>query len=152
MKRLIVINNRQLFDAEQTRSSCESRNFSFGTRYRRPKMTWKEELNLLTMFHEKNVGFLDRKGNINSNLNVMKEEEDEKKTESEEEAKYVKIKSLGRGRKIPSGNEELFIAKVIEETLGVSHRSESMFSQEVHQPSAARRRSYSPAGHRLPGG
>ena len=90
-------------------------------------MTWKEELNLLTMFHEKNVGFLDRKGNINSNLNVMKEEEDEKKTESKEEAKYVKIKSLGRGRKIPSGNEELFIAKVIEETLGVSHRSESMF-------------------------
>ena len=90
-------------------------------------MTWKEELNLLTMFHEKNVGFLDRKGNINSNLNVMKEEEDEKKTESEEEAKYVKIKSLGRGRKIPSGNEELFIAKIIEETLGVSHRSESMF-------------------------
>ena len=90
-------------------------------------MTWKKELNLLTMFHEKNVGFLDRKGNINSNLNVMKEEEDEKKTESKEEAKYVKIKSLGRGRKIPSGNEELFIAKVIEETLGVSHRSESMF-------------------------
>ena len=78
-------------------------------------MTWKKELNLLTMFHEKNVGFLDRKGNINSNLNVMKEEEDEKKTESKEEAKYVKIKSLGRGRKI------------IEETLGVSHRSESMF-------------------------
>ena len=90
-------------------------------------MTWKEELNLLTMFHEKNVGFLDRKGNINSNLNVMKEEEDEKKTESEEEAKYVKIKSLGRGRKIPSGNEEFFITKIIEETLGVSHRSESMF-------------------------
>ena len=90
-------------------------------------MTWKEELNLLTMFHEKNVGFLDRKGNINSNLNVMKEEEDEKKTESKEEAKYVKIKSLGRGRKIPSGNEEFFITKIIEETLGVSHRSESMF-------------------------
>ena len=90
-------------------------------------MTWKEELNLLTMFHEENVGFLDRKGNINSNFNEMKEEEDEKKTESEEEAKYVKIKSLGRGRKIPSGNKEFFITKIIEETLGISHRSENMF-------------------------
>ena len=75
----------------------------------------------------------------------MKENDEEKKTESEKEVKNAK--ALGRVEMKNLSSPRLLKRLWVSPT-----EVKACFSQEVHQPSAPRRRSSSPAGHRLPGG
>ena len=83
-------------------------------------MTWEEELNLLTKFDDENVGFIK--------LEHVERDEELSGLEKDENQEYSKeakdIRTLGRGRRIPSQKELYFITRMIEETLGCAHRNE----------------------------
>ena len=80
------------------------------------------QLELLTRFHVSNIGFSD--------LRMMMKEQDDQPNIKEEKVAVGGRKNVGRGRKFShySQDDDFFIAREIENTLGRAHRAESIFN------------------------
>ena len=92
-----------------------------------PGMTWEEELNLLTKFHDEKIGFIKLE-------HVEKDEELSvlEKDGNQEYFNEVKnIKTLGRGKRMSSKKEHYFITWMIDETLGFAHMNEEVFNTKI---------------------
>ena len=101
-------------------------------------MTWEEELDLLTKFHENNLG---------PKITKIGHDDGEEVVDDVHESVVMlpgdggwKVKSIGRGSKI-SAQDDSFIAKHIETTLGTAHRAESVFSSKTSSKSESDKQS-----------
>jgi len=97
------------------------------------KMTWQQELDILTRFHENNLGPVieDKDEHVAGELQNMS------RVDSGVEIKPLeRVKGVGRGSKVSTQEDDSFIAKQIEEALGTAHRDESVFSSKTSKSEA----------------
>ena len=105
-------------------------------------MTWEEELDLLTKFHENNLGpEIPKTGYDDGEIVINKTVVDD----AHESIVMLPadggiVRSIGRGSKI-SAQDDSFIAKHIEKTLGTAHRAESIFSSKTSSKSESDKKS-----------
>jgi len=97
------------------------------------KMTWQQELDILTRFHENNLGPVteedkddDAAGEL-QNKSVVDSVVDLKPLE--------RVKGVGSGSKL-STQDDSFITKQIEDAFGTAHRDESVFSSKTSKSEA----------------
>jgi len=98
------------------------------------EMTWQEELDLLTRFHENNLGTIKEDDNHLENMSSRPLLNDAQPLLPP--GGGGRVRSIGRGSK-RSTPDDSFIAKQIEEHLGTGHRSESVFSSKTSTKSDA---------------
>ena len=99
-------------------------------------MNWEEELDLLTKFHENNLGPANVKSGDDDDDKIINKSVvvDAHALVEMQPGKGGKVMSIGRGRKI-SAQDDSFIAKQIEKTMGTAHRAESIFSSKTSSKS-----------------
>ena len=100
-------------------------------------MNWEEELDLLTKFHENNLGPSNvRTGGDDDDklINKLVMVDAHPIVEMQPDNNGGKVMSTGRGRKI-SAQDDSFIAKQIEKTMGTAHRAESIFFSKTSSKS-----------------
>jgi len=103
---------------------------------------WCSEIDLLTSFHPDNKGYsylLNNSGDANElrTSNILNQVPSSTKNIEAEISSIKPCKSIGRGKKVLKEDDN-FVARQIESSIGVSHRIESVFNISSKSSSGSR--------------